>query len=329
MLNEQRFTNDEFSWKGPVSSSVYPELNKGIVLVEAHEPVHPWVWLEENRDTFDKVLLKAGGILLRGFDIHSVSEFNKFSQTLSNNLLNYTYRSTPRSNIGGKIFTTTEYPSDQTIPLHNENSYSDSWPNKITFFCVIPSSSGGETPIGDSRSIYENIDKDVIELFEEKKVLYVRNYSPGVDLSWQEVFQTSDKGVVEQYCRDHSIDFIWKKKGPELTTKQICQATLKHPVSGEMVWFNQAHLFHISNLSDNLAASLISEVGKENMPRNAFYGDGSEIDAATLSHIREVYANEKMAFKWLRGDIMVLDNLLMTHGRHPYTGERKIVVSMS
>lgn len=99
---------------------------------------------------------------------------------------------------------------------------------------------GGETVIADSRHVYNSIDMNIINKFNEKKVLYVRNYTEGIDLSWQEVFQTEDKKEVEQYCKNHSINYEWKTGDLVLTTKQICQATIKHPLTKENVWFKSS-----------------------------------------------------------------------------------------
>ncbi len=161
------------------------------------------------------------------------------------------------------------------------------------------------------------------------RVMYTRNYTKGIDLNWQEVFQTEDKEEVENFCKKHDIEFEWKEGVPELRTKQTCQATLLHPVSGESVWFNQAHLFHASSLTQDSRHFLIKELGEENIPRNACYGNGELIENSTLQHIREAYDQEKITFQWCKGDIMVLDNLLMAHGRESYKGERKVAVAMA
>ena len=280
---------DQMFSEAEVTSYLCPTEDKGIFIIEARQPVSPILWMQKNKSECEKVLLKYGGILLRGFDIHSVSEFNKFSQVICPDLLDYTYRSTPRTKLGGKIYTATEYPADQYIPLHNENAYADVWPQKIMFFCVIPAKEGGATPVADSRKVLKKIDKEIIEKFESKGVLYVRNYSSGVDLSWQEVFQTSEEEEVEKYCLDHSLQYFWNSEGPELTTKQVCQATLVHLTTKEKVWFNQAHLFHVSGLKKEVAQSLISEFGEHNLPRNAYYGDGAPMEEDILAHIREAY----------------------------------------
>ena len=159
--------------------------------------------------------------------------------------------------------------------------------------------------------------------------MYVRNYTPGVDLRWQDVFQTEQKDEVDRFCKDHDIQVQCNSSGPELTTRQVCQATIKHPTTGEPVWFNQAHLFHISALDERDHLSLIRELGENNLPRNTFYGDGNPIELEVLEHIRQVYNEEKIKFKWQKGDIMILDNILTAHAREPFRGERKIAVAMA
>ncbi|MBX9785780.1 MAG: TauD/TfdA family dioxygenase [Alphaproteobacteria bacterium] len=306
------------------------EGKKGLLILEAQEKTfNPFDWLKAHNDNLESCLVKHGGVLLRNFNIHSVSEFNRIVQSLSPDLLDYVYRSTPRTKLGGKIYTATEYPAERIIPLHNENAYSKSWPQKIFFFSVIVASEGGETPIADSRDVYKQIDPEIRSKFEEYGVMYTRNYSKGIDLSWQEVFQTEVKEEVNQYCKDHDIEFEWKNGAPELTTRQTCQATLVHPISGEPVWFNQAHLFHISSLDEESRSSLIKELGEDNIPRNASYGNGEPFEADVLDHIRDAYEKEKIKFKWQKGDIMILDNILMAHGREPYKGERKVAVAMA
>jgi hypothetical protein len=64
-------------------------------------------------------------------------------------------------------------------------------------------------------------------------------------------------------------------------------------------------------------------------PQHACFGDGSAISAATLAHIRAVTERHTLRFDWQRGDCLVIDNVLMSHGRSPFTGERKILVTMS
>ena len=106
--------------------------------------------------------------------------------------------------------------------------------------------------------------------------MYVRNYVQGLDFQWENVFQTTDKSEVESYCRNARIEYEWKDQN-SLRTRQVCQAVAAHPKTGEMVWFNQAHLFHISSLKAEVGESLLTMIKEEDLPRNALYGDGSKI----------------------------------------------------
>lgn len=285
-------------------------------------------WAEENREFAKKRLLENGAILFRGFKLSGVAEFEQFMKAISGELLDYTYGSTPRSQVSGKVYTSTEYPANQYIPMHNEMSYARSWPDRIWFYCVKAAEQGGETPIADSRDVFARIDHDIKKKFLEKNVMYVRNYGEGLDLTWQQAFKTSNKSEVENFCRNAGIEFEWKDNG-RLRTRQVCQAIARHPKTSDVVWFNQAHLFHVSNLETGFREGLLSQFKQEDLPRNAYYGDGSPIENSVLEIIRGAYKEASVMFPWQQGDILMLDNMLVAHGRAPYAGARSIVVGMA
>ncbi len=285
-------------------------------------------WIKDNHKNLMDKLYSYGGVLFRNANCHTTQEFNEIALAVSPNLLDYVYRSTPRTRVEGKIYTSTEYPKEQSIPLHNENAYSRNWPNIIMFFSEIVATTGGQTPIGDMRKVYERIPKTVRDKFIEKQILYVRNYQPGIDISWQDVFQTDDKSEVENYCKANEIKFEWRDSD-SLRTKQVCQAVVNHPVTQVPVWFNQAHLFHHTSHPKEMQEALLEVYAEEDLPRNTYYGDGEPIDPEILECIRQAYEVEKRMFDWQQGDVMILDNVLISHAREPFTGDRKVVVAMA
>jgi alpha-ketoglutarate-dependent taurine dioxygenase len=285
-------------------------------------------WAQAYRNDVQRVLGSHGALLVRGLKLNGSAQFGRMLAILFGaDLMEYTYRSTPRTAFRGNVYTATEYPANQIIPQHNENAYSRSWPARIGFLCMTPAQSGGETPIADSRVVYQSLPVAVRDRFERGGVLYVRNYS-SLDLPWTEVFQTKDPAVVEQYCTTHGLSFEWRADGG-LRTRQSNPAVISHPGTGEKLWFNQAHLFHVSNLGQDMAATLLASVGEENLPRHAYYGDGAPIEPEVLAQIRGIYRKCRIKFSWMKNDLLLLDNMLYTHGRESYTGPRQVLTGMA
>jgi len=285
-------------------------------------------YLQDAHQVVEKHLLSAGGVLFRGFEAEEEGAFKTFARSFGSPLLNYEFASTPRTELDEGVYTTTEYPAHQSIPLHNEQAYTLNWPMKIWFHCITPAATEGETPIADSRQIFNKIDPRIRQIFESKKLKYVRNYGNGLDLPWEKVFATEDKREVERFCLAHNMHFEWKEDG-ELRTSQVCQGVAQHPVTKEHVWFNQAHLFHVSNLESHIRETLLSVVDEEDLPRNVYYGNGDAIEDSILSEIRGVLDECTIKFPWQKGDILMLDNMLVAHSRSRFTGDRKVVVAMA
>ena len=284
-------------------------------------------WAASNREFINTHLLKSGGILFRNFDLSTPEVFEQFAIACSSELLQYNERSSPRTQVSNNLYTSTDYPADQSIFLHNENSYQHTWPMKLFFFCMESPEQGGETPIADCRKVFKRIDPKIRQRFIEKRWMLVRNFGEGLSLSWQSVFQTEDKSAVEAYCRQAGIETEWR--GDRLRTRQARPAIAQHPTTGETVWFNHAAFFHIFTLDPSTREGLLSNSAEEDLPNNTYYGDGTPIELSVLDEIREAYRLETVSFAWRKGDILMLDNMLVAHGRNPYVGPRKILVAMA
>jgi alpha-ketoglutarate-dependent taurine dioxygenase len=284
-------------------------------------------WAAANLEFMETRLSSWGALLFRDFNL-PVDDLEELIRVTSGEAVEYTYASTPRRRVSGRIYTSTEYPPDETIPLHNEMSYSRNWPMKIWFFCIQPAEQGGETPIADSRKVLDVMDPLITEEFARKGVMYVRNYRRGVDLSWQTVFQTSNRQEVEEYCKRARIKAEWGDRD-SLKTRQVCQGIAAHPKSGANVWFNQAHLFHASSLDPEVRRQLVAEFGEDGLPRNTRFGDGTPIEEGTLKEVRDRYDQQTVVFSWKKGDVLMLDNMLTAHGRTPFKGPRRVLVGMA
>ncbi len=287
-------------------------------------------------DALEQALLQTGALLIRGYAVDSTEQFAELVSLFAGGtgLREYRGGASPRKSLleGTRpVYNSTEYPPNVELRLHNELSYSVDYPQRVYFLCLEEPGEGGETTVGDSRRILARMPSTVRTRFEQKGVRYIRNLPPGKGsgYSWQDAFHSDDPAEVERRCVATGAEVQWLA-GAYLRIIQDRPAVAVHPATGDEVWFNQADGFHPSGLDEATYWELLELCGSEDRFRlNAQYGDGSPIDGETLSVVRQVVQQETRAHAWRKGDVLVLDNLLMAHGRSPFRGPRRIAAAMS
>jgi hypothetical protein len=285
-------------------------------------------WISGNGAAVEADLYRHGGLLFRGFPFHGQPDFERFVDRVCPSTLAYMEGATPRTQLTHGVYTSTEYPADRTIALHNELTYVQTWPGRIIFFCLVPAAEGGETPIADMRKVLKRLPPGLVEPFAAKGWMLVRNFGPALSMTWQKAFRTDSREELEQYCADADITLEWLG-GDRLRTRQVRPALARHPVTRELVWFNHAAFWHASSLDDETRAGLLDHFGWDGLPYHTFYGDGQPIEDEVIDAIRRAYLNETITFPWQAGDLLLLDNMLVAHGRRPFSGARRILVAMS
>ncbi len=288
-------------------------------------------WYKGNNAQLDNLLLMAGAILFRGTGLKNAQQFEEVLNGISSKFMPYIDGFSPRTKLSNSVYTSTEYDQDFYITPHNELSFSYKWPSKLYFCCIIPAEEGGETPIGDCRKILKKLNPTIVQEMEEKGVRYIRNLhgAGGVGPSWQETFETEDKKQVEEYCRSNHTVFEWNENGG-LKVIQTRKAVISHPVTHERIWFNQIDQFHPSQFDPEIYETLkMMYTNDEALPMFGTYGDGSGISVETIKEIRTTVDDNLTLFSWRQGDLLLIDNMLVCHGRMPYKGDRKILVSMT
>jgi alpha-ketoglutarate-dependent taurine dioxygenase len=309
------------------TSYFQPDNRLPLIVEPSTEDVDLLDWAGKNREWIEARLHECGGILFRGFDVCSESEFKQFAVTICTDMISYANFYRPEDNKGNSR-TAVSYPASKKIIWHNEDNPTHCyWPTYIMFYCLKPASQGGETPIVDCRRVLDLIDTKVKERFIEKGVMYVNNFWPRSN-PWQNVFGTSERAQVQEYCRKTFMEFEWLDRD-RLRARCVRPAIVRHPKTGEMIWFNCAHLHHLALRNPEERKFLLLMYETEGLPTNCFYGDGSEIEDFVMDEVSNIYSREEVVFPWRERDILLLDNMLVAHGRNPFVGAREHYVAMS
>jgi alpha-ketoglutarate-dependent taurine dioxygenase len=309
------------------------EANKfpAVIHFEAGTPASTLVdFFNEFRSGIETLLLKSGAVLFSGVDISSRDIFEATVSRMGDDFINYADGNSPRTKLSDKVYTSTEFDPAQSITMHNELSYSAKWPSRIFFSCIQPSETGGETPLADGRLVLKHMDAGLVEKIRQEGVIYYRNLHGGEGFgpSWQDTFETNSREAAEAFCREAAIDFVWKDDGG-LRLIQKRKGILEHPVTGELVWFNQVDQFHPYHLGQQTYEVMMDMYGSTDaLPTYASFGDGSSIPNEVIASIKEIFNNIEVVRPWEKGDLVLVDNVLVSHGRKPFTGARQILVSM-
>ena len=287
---------------------------------------------EEHYDEVRRRLPAAGAVLVRGLGVDCPEALDAVVRAFPGSPLDYVDGNSPRTKLTGKVYTSTEHPADVWISLHSELSYANAWPTHLFFCCETPPGTGGHTTLADNRRLLDRLPAALVAEFAERGVRYLRNLHGGLGAgpSWQDTFETDDPSTVEAICRRGDTTFEWTDDGG-LRLTQVRHAVVEHPGTGERCWFNQADQFHPSTNPPEIYEALrqIYDGRPDELPQNATYGDGGEIPMSALEEIRSAASDATAYFDWQQGDLLVIDNVLVSHGRSPFEGPRKILVGMT
>ncbi|WP_377273147.1 TauD/TfdA family dioxygenase [Peterkaempfera sp. SMS 1(5)a] len=284
-------------------------------------------WLGSVGGELSAALHEHGALYLRGLPITRVDDFAAVRDRLIPAATPYREKATPRSDFGQGVFSSTDLPAPQRIQMHNENSYTLTFPGLLVFSCLTAPDAGGATPVADCRRVLRTVPEELARKMRAVGWQLTRTYSDHLSTDWRTAFSSQDQQVVERYCADNLISHEWQQDG-NLRTRQLRPGVINHPDTGDEVWFNHLAFWNEWALDEDLREVLVDEFGPGNLPFNTAFGDGEPLTKADLDAVRAAYDEATVRETWQVGDLLLVDNILTAHGRDPYQGDRKIVVAM-
>ena len=279
-------------------------------------------WIKSNLNELEAKLRETGAILFRGFPVDSAETFDEFSHSFG--YPNFTYKESlsnaVRLNFTERVFTANEAPKDVEIFLHHEMAQTPISPSKLFFFCKSAAEEGGQTPLCRSDMLFQDLAKHMPELaadFMSKGLKYTTQMpaeddpNSGQGRSWKSTLSVQNDAQAEQKLAELGYSWEWLTEGSLRATTPVLPAVIDMG-NDKKVFYNQ------------LIAAFMGWKGVRENPSSAItFGDGSAIPIVGLQ--LAVKLSEKYTFDlpWQDGDVALVDNYMVMHGRRPFSGERK------
>jgi hypothetical protein len=284
-------------------------------------------WVQENLAKLKTELATHGAILFRGFPVVSDQDFDAFIQFFG--MKNFTYADSlsnaVRRNRTERVFTANEAPAHIAIYLHHEMAQTPIYPSGLFFFCEHAAAAGGATPLCRSDILLRQMEElipEFVEACEAKGVKYTNTMPDEEDLqsgqgrSWRSTLNAPDKAAAEQKLHSLGYQWEWSPENNLRVTSPVLPA-VRTLDDGRRVFFNQ------------LIAAFRGWQDKRNVAQKSVcFGDGSAIDVEAMMTAIELADALSYDLAWQTGDVALVDNFLVMHGRTPFEGERRVLASL-
>lgn len=277
-------------------------------------------------EALSRLLTEEKAVAFRGFDITSETLDDVLDRILPNRL-GRPARPAPRERNTADVWTVSGEQPHIAVRPYNELSCTHAWPARIALFCHTAPATGGATMVVDGAHWLASLTVDLRERFSPgiRYVRYLHDGS-GLGMSWQNAFATTRREEVEVFLDGTGTEWCWSADGG-IQVSRTCPAVVPHPVTGTDVWFNQSHRWHPSGCGPGDILSRTLSV--ERLPWNVTFADGSPISRQEVAQICESGAVATRDIPWGRGDLLLLDNVALAHGRRPFTGTRRVLLASS
>lgn len=284
-------------------------------------------WIRESRATLDRQVRDAGTVFFRGFPLATDQDFDRF--ILAFDYPNFRYEDSLSNAVRlvrtERVFTANEAPPDVTICLHHEMAQTPVYPSRLFFFCEQPAEHGGATPLCRSDVLFEKLLVEFPEFVadcETKGLLYT-NIMPaendptsGMGRSWQSTLRAETRDGAEQRLQDLEYSWEWLPDGCLRSTTPVLPAVMEVE-PGRKTFFNQ------------LIAAFHGWKDIRNDPTKAItFGDGSALNLETMDRVAAIAEELTFDVPWQKGDVALIDNRVVMHGRRTFSGTRKVLASL-
>lgn len=300
-----------------------------IALLSPRElPITPGAALDGPSKTIVSDLINAHGfVVFRGYGIQSDQDFHRFVESFGLENFKYadSFSNAVRHNRTDRVFTANEAPPNVEIFLHHEMAQTLTFPGALFFFCEKAAESGGATPICRSDRTLKTLETQNPTFVAKLRSVGVKyrnsmpseaNRESGQGRSWKDTLTVNSAHEAEEKLVALGYQFNWLEDGG-LSVQTPALAAVDHFGRGKDVFFNQI-----------VAAAAGWTVAADDKEPRLCFGDDSPIGHADLADTIKAAYQHTVDLEWQTGDVALLDNLKVMHGRRPFGGSRSVLASL-
>ena len=199
------------------------------------------------------------------------------------------------------------------------------FPRYLFFCCEQAAAVGGATPLCRSDVLLQRLEARLprfIDRCREKGACYslvmpgVADQASGQGRSWRDTLGVESREAAE--ARLASLDYQWRWLPEEcLAVTTPALPLIRQTSAGQGVFFNQL-----------IAAFCGWRDQRNEKSRSVTYGDGSTIDEEDLKAATDIAYDLSFDLNWQTGDVALIDNDRVMHGRRPFQGRRSVLASL-
>lgn len=316
-------------------------------------------WIANNSGYLRDRLKTDGGLYFTGFDVTEPVHFDTVAKAIDPGLCEshdfddgarmwrtkHVYDASLSSIVKDKL----------PLSFHNEDAFVPYVPSTIMLCALRPAQYGGETILADGRKVFNDFPEDLKAKFKGRKIKSTFTTPDSTFLVNTRILKHEDE--IQKLGQKYGASSI--KRVGDFHTHFVFDvpAVVRHEKTDMPVWFSRAHMANClsqvidiwnayryrKNLKSYLESfyvmgkivfqylsSLPATQFKKNKNKDLFrdgcaFDDDSRITIRDQFKICRAYWKNAAILPLNAGDIIILDNLLVTHGRLPYKGSRHLL----
>ena len=184
---------------------------------------------------------------------------------------------------------------------------------------------GGATPLCRSDWVMDRLVEHAPEFVARLEAEGVRytNVMPGADdagsgqgRSWRSTLSVETKGEAEKRLSDLGYSWEWREDGSLKVTTAALPA-VRDVGGGRKTFFNQL-----------IAAFRGWSDSRNSADKSITFGGGEPISAKDMAPAIAAADELTVNCEWQPGDVALVDNYTVMHGRRPYEGKRRVLASL-